>query len=154
MRILKKILVGAFVVFILIQFIRPARNISSQLLPSDISNVVPLPDSVKSLLYTACYDCHSNNTHYPWYANLQPMGWLLADHIKDGKAELNFDEFGSYSKRRQLSKLKAIAGSVKDGSMPIASYTWMHRDAKLLAENNASIIDWAVRTRDSLDIKK
>lgn len=154
MRILKKILVGAFVVFVLIQFMRPARNINSQLLPSDISNLVPLPDSVKSLLHTACYDCHSNNTRYPWYANLQPMGWLLADHIKDGKAELNFDEFGSYSKRRQLSKLKAIGTSVKDGSMPIASYTWMHRDAKLSAENKASIIDWAIRTRDSLEIKK
>jgi hypothetical protein len=151
MRILKKIIVGAVVVFILIQFIRPERNTSSQLLPSDISRVLSLPDSVKSLLKAACYDCHSNNTRYPWYANIQPMGWLLADHIKDGKAELNFDEFGSYSKRRQLSKLKAIAGSVKDGSMPLESYTWMHKEAKLSAHHKASISSWAIQTRDSLE---
>jgi hypothetical protein len=111
------------------------------------------PTNVAGVLKISCYDCHSNNTRYPWYANIQPMGWLLADHIKDGKAELNFEEFGSYSKRRQLSKLKSIAGSVKDGSMPLASYTWMHRDAKLSAEKRALIIDWATRTRDSLAVK-
>ncbi len=153
MRILKKILLVLLILFLVIQFIRPTMNTNSQLLPTDISKLVPIPDSVRSLLQTACYDCHSNNTRYPWYMNVQPMGWLMAKHIREGKVELNFSEFGSYSKRRQLSKLKSIASSVKDGSMPIASYTWMHSDAKLSAEDEASIIDWATRTRDSLEVK-
>lgn len=153
MQIFKKILLVLLILFIVIQFIRPAMNTSSQLVPTDISKLVPMPDSVRSLLQTACYDCHSNNTSYPWYMNVQPMGWLMAEHIREGKVELNFSEFGSYPKRRQLSKLKSIAGSVKDGSMPIASYTWMHSDAKLSAEDEASIIDWATRTRDSLEAK-
>ncbi len=153
MRIVKIILIVAVLLFLGIQLIRPERNKSNQLLPTDISRLALLPDSVGSLLQTACYDCHSNNTRYPWYMNVQPMAWLMAKHIREGKEELNFSEFGSYSKRRQLSKLKAVAGTVKDGSMPIASYTWVHRNAKLPAESKASIIDWSLRTRDSLEIK-
>ena len=108
MKLLKKVLLALLIVFIAIQFIQPARNSDVQVMPADITNVLKIPPSVEGILRTSCYDCHSNNTRYPWYANIQPMGWLLADHIKDGKAELNFDEFGSYSKRRQLSKLKSI----------------------------------------------
>jgi len=141
------------IVFVAIQFIQPARNTNPQVIATRSIMQYNVPSNVEVLLRTACFDCHSNNTRYPWYASVQPMGWLLADHIKDGKAELNFDEFGILSKRRQLSKLKSIAGSVKDGSMPIASYTWMHRDAKLSAENKALIINWATRTRDSLEVK-
>lgn len=153
MKFLKKILLALLIVFIAIQFIQPARNSGAQLSPANITKQFNVSPNVESVLKIACYDCHSNNTRYPWYANIQPMGWLLADHIKEGKAELNFDEFGSYSKRRQLSKLKSIAGSVKDGSMPIESYTWMHTDAKLSADEKALIIDWATGTRDSIDAK-
>lgn len=153
MRLRKIVLIGLVIVFVAIQFMRPARNTNHTVLASGIIKQYNVPLNVEVLLRTACFDCHSNNTRYPWYANVQPMGWLLADHIKDGKAKLNFDEFGNLSKRRQLSKLKSIAGSVKDGSMPIASYTWLHKDAKLLVENKASIIDWAIKTRDSLEVK-
>ena len=152
MRLLKKISLAIIIPFVAIQFIQPARN-TGQLMRADITKHFSIPASVESILHTSCYDCHSNNTSYPWYANIQPMGWLLAYHINKGKADLNFNEFGSYSKRRRLSKLKSIAGSVKDGSMPIASYTWMHANAKLSAENKASIINWATRTRDSLEAK-
>ncbi len=145
---------AVLIAFIAIQFIQPARNQNGQVLTTDIIRTFIVPDSVLNIFKTSCYDCHSNNTRYPWYANVQPMAWLLADHIKNGKADLNFDEFGSYPKRRQLSKLKSIAGSVKDGSMPIASYTWMHRDAKLSAQKRTLIIEWATRTRDSLELKK
>ena len=112
------------------------------------------PADVAGVLKTACYDCHSNNTNYPWYANIQPMGWLLSKHIKAGKAELNFNEFGSYSKRRQSSKLKAIANSVKDGLMPLSFYTLIHGDAKLDVHKKQVIIDWFMKTKDSLDVRQ
>lgn len=150
MRIVKKIVVGALVVFVLIQFIRPARNKRSQLLPTDISKLVPIPDSVRSLLQTACYDCHSNNTSYPWYMNVQPMGWLMAKHIREGREELNFSEFGGYSHRRQVSKLKAISSSVKDGTMPLSSYTLLHQDAMLSEPAKRQIIKWATAMADSI----
>ena len=151
---MKKIGLAVLIVLIGIQFIQPARNENGQALHTDISKTVFIPGNVKSLLKTACNDCHSNNTNYPWYANIQPMGWLLANHIKDGKAELNFSEFGSYSQRRQQSKLKSIASQVKDDEMPLASYAFLHKNARLTKEQKALIIDWALQAKDSLEQNK
>ena len=153
MNILKKILFFLLVVFIAIQFIQPARNINGQVLPTDISKVVSIPENVQSLLQTACYDCHSNHTNYPWYNYVQPVGWILHNHIINGKEELNFNDFGSYSKRRQESKLKAIADQVRDDEMPISSYRLMHKKARLTKDEKAVIINWANSTKDSLSLK-
>ncbi|MDQ6608817.1 MAG: heme-binding domain-containing protein [Bacteroidota bacterium] len=150
MRIFKKILLGLLLVFVVVQFIRPARNVSGQVLPTDIEKTVNVPDKVLAVCKNACYDCHSNTTRYPWYVSLQPMAWIMAGHIKNGKQNLNFSDFGSYSNRKQANKLRAIANSIKDGSMPLSSYTMMHSDAKLSKEDKALISDWAIKTRDSL----
>lgn len=145
----KKILLAILIVFIAIQFIRPERN-SSKGVQADIITQLNIPANVAGVLKTSCYDCHSNNTRYPWYANIQPAGWLLAEHVRDGKEELNFNEFPTYSYRRQLSKLKSIKNSIKDGSMPIASYTLLHPDAKISGESKALLIQWTTKTIDSL----
>lgn len=152
-RNIKKILLVLFVVFIAIQFIQPARNKSDGMLATDISEIVPIPDSVQVILKNACYDCHSNNTIYPWYSNIQPMGWLMAKHIKQGKAVLNFSEFGSYTTRRQISKLKSIADQIKDNDMPLPTYKWMHKNARLTKDKKAMIINWAQQLEDSLSAK-
>ena len=138
-------------VLIAIQLVQPARNTSGGVLPSDISKTVSLPENVHTLLRTACYDCHSNHTLYPWYSYVQPVGWILANHIKEGKKELNLSEFGSYPARRQQSKLKAIADQVRDGEMPLYSYTIIHRKARLSNEEKAVIIHWAQNEMDSLE---
>jgi hypothetical protein len=153
MRWRKKLLSAVLVVFIAIQFIRPARNNSGRVLLTDISKLVSIPDSVQAILKNVCYDCHSNNTNYPWYVNIQPMGWLMAKHIKKGKAGLNFSEFGSYSTRRQISKLTGIANSVKDGIMPLASYKWLHRNARLDKDEKIIIINWVQQAKDSFSAK-
>ncbi|GAA3931471.1 cytochrome C [Chitinophaga oryziterrae] len=149
----KKILIGILIVLIAIQFIQPARNKNGQVLPTAISKMYSLPENVQATLKTACYDCHSNNTQYPWYANVQPVRSMLDWHIKEGKEELNFSEFGSYSHRRQINKLKAIANSIDDGSMPLSSYTLIHKNARLSPAEKISIINWARKTADSLTIK-
>ena len=147
---IKKIQFTVLILFIAIQFIQPARNKNEQVLATDISKTVSVPQNVQATLKTACYDCHSNNTQYPWYTNIQPVGWMMARHIKNGKAELNFSDFGSYSTRRQMSKLRSIGNSIKDGAMPISSYTIIHKNARLTNKEKAQIIDWASTTRDSL----
>ncbi|HTN20723.1 MAG TPA: heme-binding domain-containing protein [Pelobium sp.] len=147
---IKIILSVLLLVFILIQFIRPARNKKGQASPNRIDKVYTVPDNVKAVLKISCYDCHSNNTKYPWYANIQPGGWWLALHIKKGKSELNFDEFGTYSERKQISKLKAISNSIKDGTMPLNSYTLIHRDAKLSGVEKEMILNWIEKTKGSL----
>ena len=154
---MKKVLIAigiVFIIFIVIQFIQPIRNKSDQLLASDISKTTTISDSVQGLLKNTCYDCHSNNTIYPWYSNIQPMGWLMAKHIKDGKDALNFSEFGSYSSRRQLSKLNGIANSIRDDIMPLRSYKLMHKNAQLSANEKVLLVKWAQQTKDSLSVKQ
>jgi len=116
----------------------------------DITRVFPVPEKINGILKNSCYDCHSNNTRYPWYAMLQPGGWLLASHIKKGKQELNFNEFGSYSRRRQQSKLKSIGNSIKDETMPLSSYTLIHRSAKLSQTERDLVTNWVEQMRYSL----
>ena len=147
----KKILLAILIVLIVIQFIQPARNKSGQVLATDMAAMYKIPDTVQAVLKVACYDCHSNNTNYPWYTYLQPVGWMLANHIRHGKKELNFNEFGSYTARRQRSKLKAIANQVKDGEMPLNSYTLMHKDARLTREQKQLIMEWVQKTKDGLE---
>ena len=153
MRFARKIGLALLIVFVAIQLVQPARNQSGQALPMDISKTISVPLPVALLLATACYDCHSNHTSYPWYTNIQPVGWLLNNHIQKGKAELNFNEFGSYPIRRQQSKLKSIASQVSDDAMPLSSYIWMHKNAKLSKEDKRLIIDWATKAKDSIVLR-
>lgn len=139
----KKIFIGLLIVLVIIQFIHPTKNKSTTSQPNDIGVTMNVPDDVSIILRKACYDCHSNNTSYPWYANIQPMAWWLNDHIEEGKDELNFSEFGSYKLKRKIKKFNEIAGEVTDGEMPLKSYTWIHKDAKLSKEEANTLINWA-----------
>lgn len=153
MSLTKKILFAVGVLIIAIQFVRPAHNKSDQVLATDISKTIGIPDNVQAILKNACYDCHSNNTNYPWYSNIQPMSWLMANHIKKAKKELNFSEFGSYSPRRQISKLDGIANSILDDIMPLSSYKLMHKNAQLNATEKAILYNWTSETKKSLSAK-
>jgi hypothetical protein len=101
-------------------------------------------------LKVACYVCHSNHPNYPWYTDLQPVGWILHNHIINGKKELNFNDFGSFSKRRQHSKLKSITDQLRDDEMPLSSYKLVHKKATLNKDEKAAIINWAQNAKDSL----
>lgn len=100
------------------------------------------PARVRTLLRTACYDCHSNRTDYPWYNKVQPVAMFLENHIEQGKKELNFSEFGNYSPRRRKSKLRSMASQVEKGQMPLTSYVLIHRDADLSAEDRKDLAKW------------
>ena len=151
-KIIKSIALLLFAALIIIQFFRLEKNLSSIDGPeaNDISKVYPVPQEVSSILEASCYDCHSNNTHYPWYANLQPVAWWLADHIKEGKKEINFSEFASYRIGRQYRKLEEIKEQVEEGEMPLQSYTIIHGDAKLSAAQKEILSQWASAIRDSI----
>jgi hypothetical protein len=149
----RKVLWIIVIILIAIQFIRPSRNQSNEVLASDISNVYPVPQNVADILKKSCYDCHSNNTVYPWYSNVQPVGWWLNNHIEDGKNELNFSEFGSYRPARQYHKLEGIIEQVKKGEMPIWSYTLIHIYAKLSDAQKQTLINWCQNIRDTMKAK-
>lgn len=101
----------------------------------------------------ACNDCHTNNTIYPWYSNFQPVLWWLDDHIKDGKKHLNLDEYTNKSLRYQYKKMEETVDMVKKGEMPLDSYIWVHKDAKLTDEEKNKIMDWANSVMDTLKAK-
>jgi len=150
MNILKISIFIFFVVFVGIQFIPTARNQSNEVLATDFIKFFNAPNNIESLLKTSCYDCHSNNTIYPWYNKIQPISWFLEGHINGAKEELNFSEFGAYSMRKQKSKLKSIASQIRDNDMPLFSYTFIHRDAQLSEIEKSLLETWVIDLRDSL----
>ncbi len=154
MTLTKKIGMVILFVVIAMQFVRPTKNSSEAIQHSDLLTNFLVPSDVASIFKTSCYDCHSNNTNYPWYLNIQPVGWLLANHIKEGKAAFDFHEFYIYSQRRQVSKLKAVHNSIKDGSMPLVSYTFLHGDAELSDEEKTLLLSWTSKTIDSLSERR
>src|SRR5579862_3867915 len=107
MTLTKKILAAVSVVLIVIQFIRPSRNNGDADGLNTISKKYQVPEQIHSILKQSCYDCHSNNTNYPWYANIQPLGWWIQyTHVNDGKRHLNFSEFASYPEKKAKKKLE------------------------------------------------
>ena len=152
MRKIKIVFLILLVVFVLIQFIRPAKNQStSQELTTDITGIYAVPNDVQTILKNACYDCHSNNTQYPWYVNIQPVGWFMAGHIKNGKKELNFNEYGTYSSKRQRNKLKRMKEQIEENKMPLSSYTLIHREARLTANQKEQITRWIDSTLNATE---
>lgn len=147
---LKILAIVALVVLIGIQFIPTSRNQSNVVPVTDFISIYNPPKEITSTLRTSCYDCHSNNTAYPWYNKLQPVAWYLEDHIKQGKEELNFNEFGDYSDRRKKSKFKSIISQVEKDEMPLDSYTLTHRNAKVSNAEKELIITWINKIQDSL----
>ncbi len=146
----KTIILIVVVAFIVIQFFRPDRNNSGQVYEKAITQLYPIPDNVNLILQQSCVNCHSNNTEYPWYAKVQPVGWFLNYHIRNAKEQLNLDEFAEYSERKRINKLRSIRDQVKDGEMPLWSYTLMHEEAKLSETEKSLLVDWLNTTIDSL----
>ena len=129
---IRKTFIVGLIIFLLMQLYQPARNSNNgQVSSTDFLSTYQVPTNVSKILQTSCYDCHSNNTNYPWYSYIQPTRLWLETHIREGKEELNFSEFGNYSKRRQESKLQSMQKQVTSGEMPLNSYTLVHQDAKL-----------------------
>lgn len=147
MKILKKIGLLLLVVFIIAQFFGPEKN------EGDISSVDAFfadtnpPENVKTILKTACLDCHSNHTLYPWYNNITPVNYWLDSHVEEGKEHFNISKWNDYSDKKKDHKLDELAEEVEEGHMPLPSYTWTHSDAKLTAEQIEAIEAWVKTAR-------
>jgi len=113
-----------------------------------------MPDSVLSIFRTSCFDCHSNNTTYPWYSYVQPVGWLIEKDITEGKDMLNFSELRSLSPRRQVSKWNNILNRIKGGTMPLSQYLFMHPEARLSDREKERLVEWIQETMESLSSRE
>lgn len=142
MKRLKIIGLVLLVVLVGLQFFPTGTNHSTTIPSTDFVKTYKAPEDIAQTLQTSCYNCHSNNTDYPWYSKVQPVGWLLENHINKGKEELNLSEFGSYSDRRQQSKLTSMISQIEDDKMPLAAYTFIHRDARLSKDKKINLLDY------------
>lgn len=147
MKLIKKIAFALLLIFIGMQFYRPEKNITRGDLTMAFFTETNPSSEVKTTLKSTCYDCHSNNTKYPWYNNIAPISYWMADHIRHGKGELNFSEWETYSDKKKDHKLEEIIEVLEEGSMPLKEYTWTHEEAKLTDLQKESIIEWVSKTR-------
>lgn len=143
MKVVKKIAIVLLVILIGMQFYRPDKNVAEGDYVTAFETETQPSSEVKEILKTACYDCHSANTEYPWYNNIAPVSYWLADHIEEGKEHLNFSDWENYDAKKKDHKLEEVIEEVKEGEMPLNEYTWTHADAKLSDEQISALLAWA-----------
>lgn len=138
----KSILVLLLIAFIVIQFFGIDKSVPDTSPESDFIAVYSPPSEVESILKSACYDCHSNETIYPWYSNIQPVGWWLQDHIDHARNHVNFSTWSEYSQEDKTDILEELAEEVDEGGMPLESYTWIHEEARLTDQQRETLVNW------------
>ena len=139
MKWFRRILLILAVLLLLAQFVRPDRTNP----PVDPAKELQAPAHVQQILDRSCKDCHSSRTEWPWYSNVTPVNWYLVDHIKEGRRELSFSEFQSYSAKKKAKKMKELCEEVEEHNMPLREYTWLHPQAKLSEADRQTLCTWA-----------
>lgn len=143
---------AAAAVLLALQCIRPDKNRSADAEGrASLVEALQAPAAIRTLLANACYDCHSDNTRYPWYAEVQPVGWMLARHVRDGKAALNLSTFANLPKKTQAKRLNYMLDAIAARDMPLRPYTWLHRDAVLTEAQLKTFATWAEVAIDRLE---
>lgn len=136
---LKRILLILLLLFAVAQFIRPDRSVPPLDPATDLLVMTNAPADIATAVRGACYDCHSYETDYPWYASITPVNWWLQDHINEGCEVLNFSRWDRYAG----SEAAAEAGEeMLEKEMPPQNYTWMHGHARLDQATLKKVADW------------
>lgn len=139
---MKKVLVVLLVAFIIIQFFPIDRENPPINKGMDFLTIKNTPESTAALIRNGCYDCHSNETKYPWYTNIQPVAWFLKSHIDEGRKKLNFSTFATYEPKRQAHKLYETVEMLQSGEMPLDSYVLGHPEAQFTTEQRNELVKY------------
>jgi len=142
-RRLKLLGLGFIAILILLQLFQPDRNIAPPDPEGDMLAVISPPEHIADLIKLACYDCHSNSTIYPWYSRISPLSWYLNKHVKEGKQELNFSEYGQLEKADKIGALADFCDALDAGTMPLQSYMLIHKQARLSQEDSDALCLWS-----------
>src|SRR6476620_5797107 len=142
-KIVKIVLVVVAAAFIVMQFFRIDKTNPTVNAAETLEATTSVPPDIQLILGRSCNDCHTNQTMYPWYSNIQPSGWFLKNHIDDGRRQLNFSVWSTYTAKRKAKKLEEVCEQVQAGEMPLPSYLWIHWDSKLRDGDAQALCDWA-----------
>ena len=135
-------MLGVITLLVIIQFFRIDKTNPAVLQKNDFISITNPPENIKQLLKTSCYDCHSNESTYPWYTNVAPISWWVKQHINEAREELNFSEWGAFTEKRKKHKLEECFEMVEEGEMPLKSYLIVHDEAKLTTEQKNELVVW------------
>lgn len=143
---------GAVLVFLGMQFFNPSLKNPPVEAGHDLLTTNPPPPAVATLLRQACYDCHSNETKWPWYARVAPVSWWVVGHMKEGREALNFSEWPHGDAYVAGDQLGRIGDLVQSRKMPLPSYTWLglHPEARLTEEQRGRILKWTEQAAQAL----
>lgn len=139
---LKTIFLGVIGLLLIIQLFQIDKTNPPVRLEQDFIEITKPPQAVEQLLRTACYDCHSNETEYPWYTSVAPISWWIRHHIDEGREHLNFSIWAEYDAEEQDHKLEECVEEIQEEVMPLSSYTLVHKEAKLSTEQRQVLADW------------
>lgn len=139
---MKKVIIGLVIVFGVMQFFRIDKTNPPVEMAQDFIEITKPPSEVVEILKASCYDCHSNESKYPWYSNVAPVSWWVKDHIDEGRDELNFSEWGTFTDKRKSKKIKEVLEEVEEEEMPLPPYLITHTDATLSPEQTQKLMDW------------
>jgi len=153
LKVLKWLVLGVALLFVGVQFKRPARTNPPVDEAQTIFAQTQMTAEVSGIFDRSCRDCHSNKTVWPWYTNISPVSWFLANHVEEGRHQLNLSEWGHYNKDRQAKKLQEICDEVTDGAMPLSTYTPLHPGSKLSAEDVKVLCAWTEAERARLNAR-
>ena len=136
---MKNFIIGTVALAIAVQFIRfdvPAT------LPTDANQELKAPQEIIAVLKRSCYDCHSNSVEYPWYSHVAPFSWFTQSHVQKGRSVVNFSIWESYDKEKKIKLLERLPKAIKI-RMPLPSYLWLHKEAKLTNQEKKMLTKWA-----------
>ncbi|MCU1267975.1 MAG: cytochrome [Acidobacteria bacterium] len=153
LKILKWLVLGVAILFVVVQFKRPARTNPPVDEAQTIFAQTQMTPQVAAIVERSCRDCHSNKTVWPWYTNVSPLSWFITGHVDEGRRNLNLSEWGGYDKDRQSRKLQQMCDEVTDGAMPLSTYTPLHPGSKPSAVEVKTLCAWTAAERARLSAK-
>ena len=152
-KLLKILIILVISAFVVIQFFRIDKA-NPPIVPAEtLESAVSVPPDIALIIGRSCSDCHTNNTLYPWYSNVQPMAWFLKNHIDNGRQNLNFSIFNTYTPKKKVKKFEEICEQLQLGAMPLPSYLWIHRDSVLKDTESKALCDWATQEKAKIVVE-
>ena len=148
--LLKRILIGLVVVVAALQLFRPERTNPPVNPAQAVQAGAVVPPDIDAILRRSCYDCHSNETRWPWYSGVAPMAFGVVEHVTEGRSEMNFSQWGTYPAKKRTELVEKMCEEVREGKMPLKQYLWLHRDATLSEADWKSVCDWSADEADRL----
>lgn len=137
----QKIGLGLLLVLLTVQFI-PVDRTTEKAEPAMDFLTQQVSAPAAEMLKAACYDCHSNETEYPFYTSIAPVSWYIQKHINHGREHLNFSIWTSYSAEDREHILEEMIEEIEDNKMPLKSYRLLHGEARLSDGEKEELTNW------------